>query len=545
MKQIMGNSQLLSAEELGVPIPTYRNLVVRPLRPVTREQRERALQATEYNGFSFPAELLTLDFLSDSGTTAMIHAQWAAMFYGDESYGRNTGYFALLEAFRDTFERGNSPKRAIDDLFSGTKDTEMLMDEIFLAEYQGGLVNGGKYQLIRPNTFIVPQGRCAENLLFSTLARVLHQEQPGKEYFIPSNGHFDTTEGNIHAAGLHPVNLFSPSILGDYSLADLDRTNPFKGDINVEELEKLITAKGRDAIPMIYLTVTNNTAAGQPVSLKNIKAVKQIADKYEIPLFLDACRFAENAYFIKEFEEGYAHKSIPEIVQEMFAQADGATVSFKKDGLANIGGGLFFRDQGVFHNRFSTSSQGIGVLLKEAQILTFGNDSYGGMSGRDIMALSVGLYEVVKESYLSGRIKQVRNFARKLAESGVPVILPPGGHAVYVDMDKFFDGKAKPEDFKGVGFTLELIRQYGIRGCELGNFSFDWDKKDEEARKGILNLVRFALPRNTYGQEHIDYATAAIIQMYKNRDCIPRVEVTRGRELKLRHFQTGLRPVYE
>jgi tryptophanase len=275
-----------------------------------------------------------------------------------------------------------------------------------------------------------------------------------------------------------------------------------------------------------------------------MKKTRKVADKYSIPLFYDACRFAENAYFIKQFEANYGNLSISKIIKEMFKYADGFSISFKKDGLANIGGGLFFRDKGIFHKRFSNEKD-IGILLKERQILVFGNDSYGGLSGRDIMALTVGLYEVIDEYYLKDRIEQIKYLAEKLSENHVPVFLPPGGHAVYLNMDKFFENTdMKINDFGGVGFTLELIKHYGIRACELGPFTFEWDRKTVEERKGILNFVRFAVPRNVYSQEHLDYTIAAVTELYKNKTKIPKVKVIRGEELRLRHFQSGLEPIY-
>ncbi|MBA7540473.1 Tryptophanase 2 [subsurface metagenome] len=475
----------------------------------------------------------------------MTDLQWAALLHGDESYGRNKGYYVLLDAIRDTFERGNKPKKAINLILSGETNVKKLMDELYLTSFEGGFVNGGIHQLTRPNAFLVPQGRCAEHLLFSTIAPILKKKSPNKEFFILNNGHFDTTEANIAANGLHPINLFSANLSEDFPPDQMDIKNPFKGNMDSEKLESFIQKKGADSIPLIYLTITNNTAAGQPVSMNNIKTINEIAHRYGIPLFLDACRFAENAFFIKEFEEGYNKLSILKIIQEMFSYVDGFTISFKKDGLANIGGGLFFRDQGVFYKKFSTNGN-IGSILKEKQILTFGNDSYGGLSGRDIMALTVGLYEIIKEPYLAERIRQVREFARKLTENGVPVVLPAGGHAVYINMDKFFKGiKMKVDDFAGVGFCIELLRHYGIRACELGPFAFEWDKKTPEQRKNILNLVRFAIPRNTYGPSHINYAVAAVTELYRNREKIPKVRVSRGANLRLRHFQSGLQPIYK
>ena len=530
--------------ELGVPVPTKRSLVVRNIKDVTMKQREIALKETEYSMFSFPADMLVLDFLSDSGTTTMTDLQWSALFHGDESYGRNKGYYVLLDAIRDIFERGDHPKKTIQLILSGETNVQKLMDELYLTSFKGGFVNGGIHQLERPNAFIVPQGRCAEHLLFSTISQLKRDLNINKQCYIPNNGHFDTTEANIAANGMYPVNIFSTNLFEAFDHLEMDKKNPFKGNMGIIELEQFIQEKGAECVPLIYLTITNNTAAGQPVSMENIKAVKKIAKTHDIPLFFDACRFAENAIFIKNFEEGYKNYSIPEIVKEMFSYADGFTISFKKDGLANMGGGLFFKDKGIFHQKFSQNGD-IGIRLKEKQILTFGNDSYGGMSGRDIIALAVGLYEVVREPYLDERIRQVRDFARKLALNGVPVILPAGGHAVYINMDKFFENtNMKIEDFGGVGFTIELIRHYGIRGVELGPFAFEWDNKTEEERKGILHLVRFAVPRNAYDSSHIDYAVAAITELYKNREKIPKVKVSRGAKLRLRHFQSGLQPIY-
>ena len=532
--------------ELGLPVPNSKNLVVRTLKETTMKQREKAQKETEYNVFSFPADLLVLDFLSDSGTTAMTDLQWAALFHGDESYGRNKGYYVLLDTVRDVFERGDRPQRKMHTILSGEADADKLAKELYLTSEQGGFVNGGAYQLERPNAFICPQGRASEHLLFFTLIQVLRERDgDGGSYYIPNNGHFDTTRANIAAAGMEPVNFYAGDVTSDFPAEEMDTRNPFKGDMDTEKLEAFINEKGPDAIPLIYITVTNNTVAGQPVSLENIKAVKKIADRYDIPLFLDACRFSENAYFIQCFEKGYQNKSIREIVKEMFSLAEGFTISFKKDGLANMGGGLFFRDRGLFHKKYSIQED-IGVRLKEKQILTFGNDSYGGMSGRDIMALAVGLQEVVREPYLRERILQTRYLARGFAERGIPVILPSGGHAVYIDMDQFFEGTDMTTgDFGGVGFTIELIRRYAIRAVELGPFAFEWDQRPEGQREKVLNLVRFAIPRNMYAKGHMDYCIEAVAELYRNRESIPKVRITRGAELRLRHFQTGLEPVYK
>ena len=262
-----------SINNLDVSVPTKKTLVTRNLKNISVEQREKIQKETEYNVFSFPAQFLLVDYLSDSGTTSMTDKQWAALMLGDESYGRNTGYYVLLDAIRDIFERGDNQKKIIDLILRGEKDEEKLMEH-FLKNYEGGFVNGGVNQLKRPNAFILPQGRCAEHLLFSTITKILHDENPDNKYWIPSNGHFDTTEANIHTNRINPVNLFSPEIFSEFDVEKLNSENPFKGNMDIARLIKFIEEKGADSIPMIYLTITNNTAAGQPVSLKNIKEVK-------------------------------------------------------------------------------------------------------------------------------------------------------------------------------------------------------------------------------------------------------------------------------
>ena len=531
--------------ELGAPAPASFTLMRRFVKYASVEQREAALRQGGYNHFAFPADLLILDFLSDSGVSGMTDLQWASLLLGDEYYGRNRGYYVLLDAVRDTFERGDHPARLINLIRTGETDVNLLSQRLYLASHQGGFVNGGPYQLMRPNAFLCPQGRAAEYLLFSTLADALRETAGAGPYWIPSNGHFDTTEAHVVANGLQAANLYQPGAMEPFSLAQIETANPFKGNMDCVRLEGFIREKGRNAIPLIFITITNNTVAGQPVALANIKQVSAIAARHEIPLFFDACRFAENAWFIQRYEPGYQDRSIPSIVQEMFSCVDGFTISFKKDGMANIGGGVFFRDQGAFQRRFS-AHEDIGVRMKERQILTFGNDSYGGLSGRDIMSIASGLYEVVSQPYLQQRIGQTHTFARRLAENGVPVVLPAGGHAVYIDMDRFFRRtRNRMDDFRGIGMIVELIRRYGIRCSEVGPFSFEWDQKSEAQRQGMLNLLRFAIPRNLYGQEHIDYAVAAITELYENEQAIPRMVITRGASLRLRHFQAALQPIYD
>jgi len=530
--------------ELGVPVPSHCAYVVRELQNLTAEEREKIQKQTEYNCFFFPSQMLLVDYLSDSGSSAMNDVQWSALFRGDEAYGRNHGYFALQESVRDAFERGDKAKWVVRDIISGIKNFTTDPHDPFWTEepVEGTFVNKGKLQLERPNFFILPQGRCAECLLYEVMGNVL-----GKgDWHLISNGWFDTTEANARNNGFHTVNLFAKNYHDPVDPETLWTKNEFKGNLDIERAEAYIKEKGKEHIPLILITITNNTGAGQPVSMKNIRETAELAKKYDIPFFFDAARFAENAYFIHEFEEGYKNVSIPEIVKEMFSYVDGFCISMKKDGICNMGGALSFRDKGVFWRKYSTKGD-VGVILKQLQILRYGNDSYGGLSGRDIMACAMGLSCVLSENYLRGRIHQVRYFAHELAKRNIPVFLPPGGHAIYLETDKFFNNRPdySPGDFLGVGLVIELIRMYGIRACELGPFGFEWDNKDEEDRKGINDQVRFAVPRNVYSKGHIDYTVRALEQMYLNRDSIPKVRISRGKNLKLRHFQSGLEPIYE
>ena len=539
---------------LDVKTPQSFTYVTRNIPKVTLEQRERALKATHYNEFAFPAGLLTIDMLSDSGTTAMSDVQWSSMFLGDESYGRNKGYYVLLEAFRDIFERGGEKnwKKSIDLIRTDCKDVEKMMDELYLCEYEGGFFNGGSKQLERPNTFLIQQGRAAESVLFELVKKIMSDRYPGKVFTIPSNGHFDTTEGNIKQMGSIPRNLYNKELLYHIPENGTYEKNPFKGDMDVEKLEQLIEAVGVDNVPLIYTTITNNTVCGQPVSMRSIKETAKIADKYDIPFLFDAARWAENAYFIKMNEEGYKDKSIAEIATEMFSYCDGFTMSAKKNGHANMGGMLAFKDKGRFWRKFSdfnedgTVKTDIGVLLKVKQISCYGNDSYGGMSGRDIMALAAGLYEECNFEYQDARVRQCEYLAQGFYKAGVKgVILPAGGHGVYIDMTQFFDGKRDHEKFAGQGFSIELIRRYGIRTAELGDYSMEYDLKTPEQQDEICNVVRFAINRSMFNQEHMDYVIAAVKALYEDRDSIPNVRIIKGKDLPMRHFHAFLEPYPE
>ena len=534
---------------LNVEAPKSFSYVKRNIPNVTVEQRERALKSTHYNEFAFPAGMLTVDMLSDSGTTAMTDVQWSAMFLGDESYGRNKGYYVLMDAFRDVFERGDDQKRAINLVRTDCQDIDKMMDELYLCEYEGGLFNGGAAQMERPNTFIMPQGRAAESVLFAMVSKILGERHPGKNFTIPSNGHFDTTEGNIKQMGSTPRNCFDKQLLWEVPEGGVYEKNPFKGNMDTAKLEALIEEVGPDNVPLVYTTITNNTVCGQPVSMANIRESSRIAHKYGIPFMLDAARWAENCYFIKVNEAGYEDKSIFAIAKELFSYCDGFTASLKKDGHANMGGILAFRDKGLFWKNFSDfDAEGnvvmdVGILLKVKQISSYGNDSYGGMSGRDIMALAAGLYECGRVEYLKERVDQCEYLAQGFYKNGVKgVVLPAGGHGVYINMDEFFDGKRGHDSFAGAGFSLELIRRYGIRVSELGDFSMEYDLKTSEQQKEVCNVVRFAVNRSQLSREHLDYVIAAVTELYKDRQSIPNMRITLGHKLPMRHFHAFLEP---
>ncbi len=536
---------------LKAATPHSYTYAVRNLPEVTVEQRERALKACHYNEFAFPAGMLTVDMLSDSGTTAMTDLQWAALMLGDEAYGRNNGYYVLLDAFRDIFERGGEKnwKNAIDLIRTGCKDVDKLMDELYLCEYEGGLFNGGAAQMERPNTFIIQQGRAAEAVLMEIVKTVLAQRHPGKVFTIPSNGHFDTTEGNIKQMGSVPRNLYNKELLYEVPEGGRYEKNPFKGNMDLDKLEQLLAAVGPENVPLIFMCITNNPVCGQAVSMANIRATAEIAHKHNIPFVLDTARWAENAYFIKMNEDGYADKDIGEIATEMFSYCDAFAMSAKKDGHANMGGMLAFRDKGLFWQNFSDFDENgnlimdVGVRLKVKQISCYGNDSYGGMSGRDMMALAVGLKESCNVNYLHDRIAQCNYLAEGFYDAGVKgVILPAGGHGVYIDMTQFFDGKRGHESFAGQGFSIELLRRYGIRTSELGDYSMEYDLKTPEQQAEVCNVVRFAINRSQLTREHMDYVIEAVSELYKDRDSIPNMRIVQGKNLPMRHFHAFLEP---
>lgn len=484
--------QFVSEGAVAKPRP-YINHSVAFKKPFSAKERAAMLDAVGLNVFSFPAEMITgCDFLSDSGTTTMTNEQWASLHLGDEAYGSNKGYFLLMQ------------------------EVQRVFGEAFFTPPQEG----------RPNAFLFHQGRSAESALFSQLGAL--GKKLGKEFIIPSNGHFDTTRANIEINQLTAVDLFSST------LKNGNADDHFKGDMDVERLRTLLQEK-HDQIPLIYITVTNNTGGGQPVSMQNIHEVSRLAHAANIPFFLDACRFAENAWFIQKYEKDYHEKSIAAIVCEMFSCVDGFTISFKKDGLVNMGGGLFLRSNGLFIKNYPE----LPDAIMNEQITKEGHPTYGGMSGRDIMALVTGLQIVLHEEYLAYRIQQVHELGAMMLKQGIPVLTPFGGHAVYLDMNKFFaDTPSQPQEFKGVSFTALLLAVYGHRACELGHFAFGtYDLTTGKETLPEVNFVRFAIPRLRYEHQDLRAAAEAVNCLYQARDKIPGVVVAYGKDLPLRHFK--------
>ncbi|GEM88750.1 tryptophanase [Oceanithermus desulfurans] len=445
-------------------IEPFRIKTVEPIKMTTPEERQGLIERVGFNLFKLPAEDVIIDLLTDSGTSAMSAAQWGALMQGDESYAGARSWYR--------FERA--------------------VKEIFGFEH------------------VIPthQGRAAERILFSVLV------SPG--HVVPSNTHFDTTRANIEFAGGRAVDLPSPEAADPASRA------PFKGDMDVRALEALIAEVGPERIPVIMLTVTNNSGGGQPVSMANIKAVSRIARTHGIPFYIDACRFAENAWFIKQREPGYADKTPREIAREMFSYADGATMSAKKDAFANIGGFLV------------TNDGDLAAQERDLLILTEGFPTYGGLAGRDLEAIAVGLDEVLEEDYLNYRIVSTAYVANKLDEAGVPVMLPAGGHAVYLDARRFLP-HVPPLAYPGQALSVELYVEGGVRGVEIGTVMFGKDPHTGEEKPAHWDLVRLAIPRRVYTQSHMDYVVEAVAQVYERREEIGGMRIVREPRF-LRHF---------
>ena len=449
-------------------IEPFRIHSVEPVRITTVEQRQAALESAGYNLFNIHADDVIIDFLTDSGTGAMSRDQWAAVQHGDESYAGSPSWYLFLEAVQKLF----------------------------------------------PFKHVIPthQGRAAEKILFSVIGG------PGK--VVPNNAHFDTTRANVEFTGAEAIDLTPPR--------DPRERAPFKGDMDVEALERLIRECGADNIPVVFMTITNNSIGGQPVSLANLRAVREVCTRYGLPLFLDACRFAENAWFIKEREDGYADESIPEIVGEIAALADGMTMSAKKDGLANIGGWLAMNDDSLAER------------CRNVLILTEGFVTYGGLAGRDLEAIAQGLEEVVDEDYLRYRIRSTAYLGDALDAAGVPVVLPIGGHAVYLDARALLP-HIPPLEYPGQALAVALYREGGIRGCEIGTVMFGLHPDGTET-PGPTDLVRLAIPRRTYTQSHVDYVIEVVKWVAQRADELRGYRIT-SPPAALRHFTATFEPL--
>ncbi|ROL61778.1 tryptophanase [Bacteroidetes/Chlorobi group bacterium ChocPot_Mid] len=445
-------------------IEPFKIKTVEEIPITTIGQREKLLKEAFYNPFYLKSQFITIDMLTDSGTTAMSSKQWAGLIDGDESYAGSKSYYKFEKAVKD--------------------------------------ITGFKY--------IIPahQGRAAERILFTLLG--------GKGKIIPNNTHFDTTRGNIEYTKAEAVDFVTE--IGKQA----DKVADFKGNMDVDALEKFIKKVGAKNIPVCMMTVTNNTGGGQPVSMQNIRETKAVLKKYGIPLFLDCCRFAENAYFIKLREKGYANKTVKQIAQEMFSYADGCTMSAKKDGLSNTGGFI------------GTNDRKLAEKAKELLIITEGFITYGGLARRDLEALAIGFQEVLNEDYLQYRVGQVKMFGDLLMKYGVPILVPTGGHAVYLDA-KRFARHILPEQYPGHSIALEVYRVGGIRSCEIGSVMFG--RKDENGKHIAPNmeLVRFAVPRRVYTKSHIEYTAEAIAEVYDNRKKLKGVKIVWEPPF-LRHF---------
>lgn len=452
-----------------MPIEPFRIKAVESIPFVSREEREIIIREAGYNVFLISSDKIYIDLLTDSGTSAMSDNQWAGLMRGDESYAGSRNYYHFEETIRD--------------------------------------LTGFKH--------VIPthQGRVTENLLFSVIMK------PGQ--MIPNNSHFDTTRANVEAHGGIATDLLYP-----YAY-DPEYEHPFKGNINLEALEDLIKIRGAENIPLGMITVTNNSGGGQPVSMANIKAASEIYHRHGIPLFLDACRFAENAWFIKLREPDYANTPVKEIVQEMFSYADGCTMSAKKDGLVNIGGFLALNDD--------TWAQRISNTL----ILIEGFPTYGGLAGRDLEAISRGLKEVVDERYLEYRIGQIAALGEMLDEYGVPYLKPAGGHAIYVDAKRFLP-HIRAEQFPAQALVAALYVEGGIRGVEIGSLMFGLNDPVTGQFIGSKNeLVRLALPRRVYTYLHLQYVAEILKNLYERRDTIRGLIITYEAPV-LRHFTARL-----
>jgi tryptophanase len=503
----------------------YRNSSVRfnTARIEDFDKRKAIVEETGLNVFDFPARMLPgCDLLTDSGTTTMTVEQWSQLVLGDESYGSNEGYFDLKAQIPLTFGPAWAQRDKIRANFFIFHQGRAAEHSFF------GILAGELRRLIPENHRDIPATLPAE-LKARIESRLEGMRQP--YFIIPSNSHFDTTEGNIEDSRMIPLNLPAPEhIAGDESY-------PFRGNMDLMALETVLE-RLNSRVPLVYMTITNNTVGGQPVSMENIRRVAELAARYDVPFFFDACRFAENAWFIQKKEPGYEDKSITEIVHEMFSHVDGFHISFKKDGLVNIGGGIAFKDEARFVRKYPD----FWMKMVDRQILVEGHPTYGGLAGRDLKALVQGLKAVVSQEYLDYRIGQVERFGEKLLSNGIPLVRPIGGHAVYIDLDRLFEGtRTQDEDLKGIAFTgLMLIA--GHRMIELGLYAFGKFKEGNEIPPSPrVNFIRACVPRLTYEDQDLYAAAEAARILGEHRDRIPAVEVVYGRGLFLRHFKSRFR----
>lgn len=449
-------------------IEPFRIKSVEPIYFTTREERLTILRKAHYNPFRIPARDVLIDLLTDSGTSAMSSQQWAGIMQGDESYAGSESFFRFETSVRSI--------------------TQM--------------------------SYIIPthQGRAAEKILFSILG--------GKGKIFISNTLFDTTRANIEFSGAEGIDCICEE--GRHPGVPA----PFKGNMDIEGLRRTIAEKGAEHIPLVILTITNNSGGGQPVSMQNIRDTRAVCDEYKIPLYIDACRFAENAYFIKLRETGYADKTVPDIAREMFSYADGCTMSAKKDAFANIGGFLAMQDLDL------------ALRCRNLLIITEGFTTYGGLAGRDLEAIAIGLQEVMDEHYLQYRIRSMEYLTDKLAAAGVPVMLPAGGHAVYLDAKAFLP-HIPVEQYPGQALVCALYLEGGIRGVEIGSLMFGKYDSEGALIPARLELVRLAIPRRVYTQSHIDYVAETIIALFGKRKEIKGLRITEETPL-LRHFTAKL-----
>ncbi len=452
-------------------IEPFRIKMVEPIRMTTREQRERILADAGFNLFRVPADAIVIDLLTDSGTGAMSAEQWAAMMRGDESYAGSASY----SRFRD----------AVHDIY------------------------GFKH--------VIPthQGRAAERILAATLCR------PGD--VVPNNTHFDTTRANIEAAGAEALDLPSKASI------DIATPHPFKGNIDLEALGRTLEdAPGR--VPFAMITITNNGGGGQPVSMDNIRSAAEICRRHGVPFYLDACRFAENAYFIKKRSTTHAGKALIDIAREIFSWADGCTMSAKKDGMANIGGFLCTNDDTLARQE------------RELLILTEGFPTYGGLAGRDLDAIAVGLYEALDEQYQEYRHASTRYLGEHLVAGGVPIVMPPGGHAIYIDARSMLEHLPR-EQYPGQALVIELYREGGVRAVEIGSVMFGkHDPATDRETYAEHDLVRLAIPRRVYTKSQIDYVVETILDVHARRHDVRGVEIAEQSQT-LRHFTATFTPV--